>query len=115
MRPVLPDEFGIVYAHRSDEVKLPCCVKHNLAATNVTWIWFSTKSVGVIAVYSNGQIIGSRLGRFSLYNRAMGDYSLKMLDMRRDDNGHYRCFNHDQQLRKYHILVMGYGDLTSSS
>jgi len=99
-----PDEYGTVRVNRRNNVKLPCHVTPS-TSTNVTWLHRDRRDV--YNIYINSQIDKNLRRRFSVYSSAMGDYSLKMLNIQPFDAGRYHCFNGQQLLQTYAVYVSG--------
>ena len=74
-------------------------------STNVTWLQKDRRVIHNI--YINDQIHKNLRRRFSIYNAAVGDYSLKILNIQPVDEGQYRCFNEQRMLQNYLINVIG--------
>ena len=92
-----------------DEVKLPCHVSLS-ATTNVTWFQTENLQFGgphVFTVYVNGQINIGLSQRFSIYDATVGDYSLKILKVKDNDMGRYRCLDKEKLIKNYVLDVTG--------
>ena len=92
-----------------DEVKLPCHVSPS-ATTNVTWIHAEILLHGPPShfyIYVNGHFDEKVRRRYSIYNANGGDYSLKILNIKDYDSGHYRCYNQQLVIKNYLIYVNG--------
>jgi len=93
-----------------DEIKLPCHVSPPSATANVTWLHSAILEYGpplVNDIYVNGRFIWKVHRRFSIYDAAAGDYSLKILNIKGFDAGRYRCFDQAQLINNYVVYVSG--------
>jgi len=101
----VPDKNGTLSLYTSGDVKLPCKVTPS-TTTNVTWE-HSVPRIRPFNIYINGQINEKVRRRFSIYNASVGDYSLKILNIKDFDTGRYRCLNQQQLIKTYDIDVLG--------
>ena len=103
----VPDQNGTLSLYTRGNVKLPCKVTPS-TATNVKWEHTVLEyNLPPFNIYVNGQIDEKVRRRFSIYNASVGDYSLKILNIKDFDIGRYRCLNQQQLIKTYDIDVMG--------
>ncbi|KAL0983770.1 hypothetical protein UPYG_G00132540 [Umbra pygmaea] len=89
-----------IVAEAGDDIVLPCYLKPNISAENMTVDWLNLDFIDQhVYRYQNGRIIRedqipSYRGRTSLFKEELmrGNFSLKLTRLQGSDEGQYKCF-----------------------